>query len=714
MGIGHSITNELRRLLDRDRRGLGALLYFTLLTVALTWPILPHLHHGVYNTGDPLLNVWILDWGAHALVSQPLELFDANIFFPYPLTLAYSESLLGSVLLAGPIIWLTHNPLLAANLLILIGFAVSGWGMYLLVARLTGSRLAALVAGSVFAFNPFRFAHIGHLQLATVQWMPFVFLFLDRLFAERRWRDWLGLTVTFNLQFLSSYYYGLFTALAAGVLTGGYLLLNRRLLNRRLAAQLAAWGTVTLAINLPLALPYLHVSRSMGFARSLEEVVDGSAHLRNYLSAAPGSWLYDRLTLSLREPAWSEHSLLLGVTAWGLAGVGVLGLKRSGSQQGVIGLYLALLIMAFVLSFGPRARLPDGSMTWLPYHLLLDYIPGFTAIRVPARLAILVAACVAVLGGRGMSRLLEPSGRTKGILTGLACAAVALEAASMPIPFQAMPIGDAVPRVYQWLARQPRDWVVLELPLPARTESIGYTEGPRLYYSTFHRKRLVNGYSGFFPPVYERIRSLSQEFPDQRMLRWLDGLRVNIVILHRDQYSPEAWPKLERNLEQFLQVLEPMGWFEDALVLRVRLPEWQFGDDAERPLFGQGIRLLGYHLEGATQPGEMITLRLFWQALQSPGDDYTAFVHVLNAQGRLVAQHDGPPQDGTRLTTTWRDGEVVVDVHGVRLPGDLPAGEYCLQVGLYQSRSIERLTIRDANGESRGDALRLSCLLIER
>src|SRR3989304_4898910 len=113
-------------------RTLAALVYFCCLTIILTYPILPNVTRGVSNTGDPLLNAWILDWDTHALLTRPLDLYNANIFFPYPSTLAYSESLLGSAFLASPIILLTRNPLLAANVLTLIGFAISGWGMYLL------------------------------------------------------------------------------------------------------------------------------------------------------------------------------------------------------------------------------------------------------------------------------------------------------------------------------------------------------------------------------------------------------------------------------------------------------------------------------------------------------------------------------------------------------------------------------------------------------
>jgi hypothetical protein len=688
---------------------LGALLYFGVLTVILTYPVLPEAAQGVNNTGDPLLNAWILNWDVHALLSQPLNLYHANIFFPYPLTLAYSEALLGSVVLAAPIILLTHNPIFAGNVLTLLGFALSGWGTYLLVKRFTENRLAALIAGTIFAFNPYRFSQISHLQLVTVQWIPFIFLFLDRWFEKRRWRDWSGLCLAFNLQFLSSYYTGLFVALALGIMVFGYLLLYRRAFGWRVLWPLGLLGAISIAINVPLALPYLQVSQAMNFTRSLDDAVAGSARLSYYLGAAPGNWLYGEVTAALRGERWSEHSLFFGLVALGLAALGLVTVKTVGRRRGLLLLYAIMTLIGLILSFGPERRMPENPTLWLPYRLLYDYVPGFAAIRVPARFAIIVSFGVAVLAGFGAAFLLKRV-RWRAATTGFICAAITLEAASLPIPLTPIAAAEQTPEVYYWLAQQPGKDVVLELPMPYPWITLGYTEAPRVYYSAVHGKQLINGYSGFFPPVYERIVGISQQFQTPELIEWLQGLRVNWLILHRDRYSPQEWARVSEKVKEFPNVLEPFGWFGDAWVLRVHPPEWEAGADAQRPKFGKNIRLLGYTSDGGIKPGDAFTVRLYWQAVGYPDKDYTAFVHLLDSKGQLVAQHDGPPQNGQHLTSAWRDGEVVIDEHRIHLPADLKSGQYQLQVGLYDSDTIERLLVRATADSQLSDALRLARL----
>ncbi len=73
--------------------------YYLLLSVALTWPLLPRMSTALSSSPDSLLNAWALGWSFHILPRDPLSLFDANIFFPRPDTLAYSEHLFGITLL---------------------------------------------------------------------------------------------------------------------------------------------------------------------------------------------------------------------------------------------------------------------------------------------------------------------------------------------------------------------------------------------------------------------------------------------------------------------------------------------------------------------------------------------------------------------------------------------------------------------------------------
>lgn len=98
------------------------------------------------------------------------------------------------------------------------------------------------------------------------------------------------------------------------------------------------------------------------------------------------------------------------------------------------------------------------------------------------------------------------------------------------------------------------------------------------------------------------------------------------------------------------------------------------------------------------RPGDIVAAALGWRADAAPRERLTVFVHVVDAGGRVVAQHDAEPAGGSRPTDAWRAGESIADRHGVRLPADAPSGRLRVVVGLYRPATAERL--RRAGGGS--------------
>jgi hypothetical protein len=110
--------------------------------------------------------------------------------------------------------------------------------------------------------------------------------------------------------------------------------------------------------------------------------------------------------------------------------------------------------------------------------------------------------------------------------------------------------------------------------------------------------------------------------------------------------------------------------------------------------FAQQIKLVGANLNIASNNLE---LKLYWQALTQPLHAYTVFVHVLDGQGKLIAQQDNMPVHDQLLTSCWQPGEQVTDPYTVTLPaqGSPPAE---LEVGLYRLDTGERLARDDGAG----------------
>jgi hypothetical protein len=120
--------------------------------------------------------------------------------------------------------------------------------------------------------------------------------------------------------------------------------------------------------------------------------------------------------------------------------------------------------------------------------------------------------------------------------------------------------------------------------------------------------------------------------------------------------------------------------------------------------FGGELALLAHELRATTgqspgantssiEPGGSLALTLYWQAVQRPKRDYTAFIHVLDSGGRIVAQTDGQPVAGTYPTTAWDPGEIVADQHVLQLPPNVPPGRYQVIAGMYLLETGARLQL---------------------
>ena len=232
---------------------------------------------------------------AHQLVSAPLKLYDANIFYPFQLPFAYSETSIANGILGAPIVWLTDNPILALNSLLLLSFVVSGFGVYLLVVDLTDSVASGMIAGLIFAFSPYRVDRLVHIAYISTEWLPLVFYSLRRLLIAPTIRWAIGYGVFLTLAFLSSFLYAYMLILEIG----GYLVAfvawrPRLLLNRRAIGLFLAPTVVASALLVAAALPSLEVARLYGFERAISEAEYWSARPINYLAvtAINRTWLH--------------------------------------------------------------------------------------------------------------------------------------------------------------------------------------------------------------------------------------------------------------------------------------------------------------------------------------------------------------------------------------------------------------------------------------
>ena len=390
-------------------RALTLLLVFVLFAAvacAATYPLVRFDHPVLPNVDDAYFNVWRLAWVAHQVGQDPLSLFDANVFFPARHTLAYSDAMLALGLIATPAIRLGMHPVVVHNVLLLAAFATAAWCAFLLCRHLTGSTAASLVGGMICGFAPYRFAHIGHLELLWTAPMPLALLILH-VDSERSVGKGLLLGAVVALQAYCSLYYAAFLALFIALWTLIALPLVGAPERRRLAWCLLVGSLTGLLLTAPYGYVYYNVHREFG-GRPVEEIRRYSATPADYLRVNPDNKTY-RLPVG---EAPEERSLFPGITA---AALGLVGLIARRDRLAL--LYGLLTALAFDLSLG---------LNGFTYPALAAAVPLLSALRAPARFAALGLVSLSVLAAFGVQALVSPLSRRRRAVVVIALAAACL------------------------------------------------------------------------------------------------------------------------------------------------------------------------------------------------------------------------------------------------------------------------------------------------
>jgi hypothetical protein len=554
-----------------------ALLY-TAVTIVMTWPVAAGIDRDVpSDLGDPAFVTGVIAWGSDhwlALLSgdlqAPSRFWNAPIFHPEPLTLAYSEHFALHSLLTLPAYALTRNPVLCYNLSFLSTFVIGALGMYLLVRDLTGPRdafnPAAFVAGLAFAFAPYRIPTLPHLQILSSHWMPFVLLGLHRYARARAASPdstlasnaLTGAGAAWWAQNLSSGYYMLYFtpfvalyALVVVALTGIW----RRVVVWR---ELAVAAAVSFAATLPFAVPYLE--RTRGTRRAVTEIAMYSADLASWMTASPLMNVWGDLQTFVKP----EGALFPGVTVVVLALIGIFAGWRT-SRPAVVFSVLAL-VLSFWLTLGLEIRLYTQPINFPSLYQWLLPLPGFSAARVPARFATIAVLSLALLAGLALAR--ANSGRGRWVIA-LCGALILAEGSAFPLPIngtwtsapgQIFPPPsrlyrlDEAPAVFRYLATLPDSVAIAHFPFGLAEREIQYG-----YYAMLHGRRTINGYSGAYPPTYAvRTGVLSYPFADLQMVQTTLSLdTVTHVVVHTGAYGRGRGMEV---VEQF----EKLGWQRSA------------------------------------------------------------------------------------------------------------------------------------------------------
>jgi hypothetical protein len=234
------------------------------------------------DLGDPLLSTAILWWNAHVL---PLteRWWNGFAFAPATGTLAFSDHRLGLSLIASPLQWLGASPLTAYNIVLLLTFPLCALAAHILGFTLTKRQDAAWICGLAYGFNPFRIAHLSHLELLAGFAMPIALAALHMYLRDTRVRWIVAFGVALFVQGLCATYYLVFFAVFLALWTLWFV----RPREWRTAIPIGIAGFAAAAALLPIALAYVRIHHYYGFTRTLSEVETFSADVSSLWTASP-------------------------------------------------------------------------------------------------------------------------------------------------------------------------------------------------------------------------------------------------------------------------------------------------------------------------------------------------------------------------------------------------------------------------------------------
>lgn len=511
------------------------MLFIIVLCVAFTYPLIVNFDSSIYGfkqyDGDPLGTMWWMWWYRFAWSRHISSRFVDIVGYPFGLD-RNSQPI--APLLNYPVAILNlfiRNEVLTYNIAVLGGIFLTALCMFFLVRYLTKSNLAGFLAGIIFGFCPNQLMHSAqHLGFTLNFWIVLYVLFLFKL-KDMPCRRNLFLCAIFGAcTVLTNYYYGYFMLIFTVVF----------LLFWRSKFKYFFWsGIIGFFILAPFVIPILlRHGEGVAFAHPIKDLFKYSAHWYDYFVPSEFHPIFGKWVQGLGRH-YFERSLYLGYLPI------VLGLwAMVKKKDSTVRFFGVTAVLFFVFSLPPVLfKIPNFS--FFAYKL-------FPMFRVYARMGFLVIFSVAVLAGYGLAEM-----RLRRYAVCLFIAVILFEYLNFP-PFHNVELSK-VPYVYQWLAGEPEDTVVVEYPF---VRSIDARHSEYVFYQRIHKKSLINGVrEGTIGDAFRKACYYPDKIETARLLAYLGG---DYMVVHKDGYSAADLENVDKNTG-----LELIRDFPEARIYRI-------------------------------------------------------------------------------------------------------------------------------------------------
>jgi hypothetical protein len=562
----NKLKNFARFVIAKFGSDLFVLALFLVLTLILLYPFsVLNMNTRLigFDGGDTYQNLWNLWWVKHSVLSFANPYTTNFIFYPIGADL-YVHSLSPVAGLFSIPFQLTLGLIFSYNLLVILSFVLAGYGAYKLANYVTADKKASFFAGLVFGFSAYHFARAwGHLNLVSIQWIPFYILFLLKMRKEPSMKNvFLAMFFLTLSAFWADFHYAVFLGLFTFLLLIYDVLFNRKQIRKfliRLGIMFAVFlGLLALLVG-PLFYGMLTGKYSYAWP-SPSGTVSLSADLLGFFIPSNLNIFgkYAQGTISPFSLAGIESVVYIGYTVLALAFFAAFKLWKKAKVWLVSTFVFLILSLGPVLNvFGRNVFTSFNVNIPLPGLLWFSYLP---IPRAPSRFIVMAMLCLAILAAMALTNIntwfakLKP-GKTMGYLF-LILLSVAFLAEVNMMPFPVVE-KTSVPAFYSDLAKMNGTFGVLDLPQT-------YDANNRyMYYGTVSEKPLVGGSISRVPPSG---LIFLQDFPVTGQMdyaekgglpaNWTDILYQEVnetnrnsfhyfnakyVILHKDMISGDAF-----------------------------------------------------------------------------------------------------------------------------------------------------------------------------
>lgn len=487
---------------------------FLVLALVILLPITAHINSVAPGTGgDTYQNLWDIWWVGYATFTLHTSMWYTNLLYaPIGAGLAFQTMAPIASLLSVP--FQALGLVTAYNILLLLGFAVSGLTMFILADYLVKNSYAAFIAGLVFAFSSFHMAEaLSHIDWMFIAWIPLaVYFFIKMLRAEKPILNGIGLGIVFMLsEFMGDVEQSIMLVLLFVIMLIIFLLYGqtrKKVLNIRFAASVLIFLLVAFLVGSFGYIPLIKAVTQPGALSSINSINNinhnmlWSDNLLSFFLPSPFNGVFHNISLSYYSIFANGPTEDVSYITYTVLVLAAYGIYKDHKRTGM---WIAIAVIFGLLALGPYIQMGTGPAKIPGLYYAYTKIPVLNIIREPGRFDVVVEMALAIIAAFGAEALLEHhafKGKTPRImlLVGVITIIFLIESTGILNSAVASTITTQVapaPGLFYQIGKTPLNFSILNLPALENSNSAYpslYT-GEATYYTAITHKPLVGGYT---------------------------------------------------------------------------------------------------------------------------------------------------------------------------------------------------------------------------